>query len=166
MKIHDDHLYHGAALIQIAEHPQFTAINSLKVKGEVVRAAYKINAHIAVYLKYAAKTHGRFKEYVFTFHTDHLETIEALADANPQTFIVLVCVKGRHICCIKASELSELIESRKEAAESEEDSYTVLVTMRFRKKMQVYMNQPGKKKTMLGRPLTVSRRVFPDVLFG
>ncbi len=150
MKINDDHLYHGAALIQIAEHPQFTAINSLKVKGEVVRAAYKINDHIAVYLKYAGKTHGRFQEYVFTFHTDHLETIEALADANPQTLIVLVCVKGRHICCIKASELSELIESRKEAAETEEDNYAVLGTMPSGRSMRVYMNQPGKKKTMLG----------------
>ncbi len=33
MTIHDDHMYHGAALIQIAEHPQFTAINSLKLGG-------------------------------------------------------------------------------------------------------------------------------------
>jgi len=31
MNIDDNHMYHGAALIQIAEHPQFTAINSLKV---------------------------------------------------------------------------------------------------------------------------------------
>jgi len=166
VKIDNDHLYHGAALIQIAEHPQFTAINSLKVKGEVVRAAYKINDHIAVYLKYAAKTHGRFKEYVFTFHSDHLETIEALADANPETFIVLVCVKGRHICCIEASELSELIESRKEAAQTEEDTYTVLVTMPSGKSMRVYMNQPGQRKTMLGKPLIVSRSAFPNVLFG
>jgi len=29
MKIADDHLYHGAALLQIAEHAQFTAINRL-----------------------------------------------------------------------------------------------------------------------------------------
>ena len=31
MKIRDDHMFHGAALIQIAEHPRFTAINSLVV---------------------------------------------------------------------------------------------------------------------------------------
>lgn len=34
MKIHDDHLYHGAALTQIAEHPLFIAINALKVGGK------------------------------------------------------------------------------------------------------------------------------------
>ena len=28
MKIDDDHLYHGSALLQITEHPTFTAINS------------------------------------------------------------------------------------------------------------------------------------------
>lgn len=34
MKIHDDHLYHGAALTQIAEDDQFTAINALKLGGK------------------------------------------------------------------------------------------------------------------------------------
>ena len=48
MHIDDDHLYHGSALIQIAEHPHFTAINSLKVKGKLVRAAYKINDQMEV----------------------------------------------------------------------------------------------------------------------
>ena len=33
MNIKDDHFYHGAALIQIAEDKRFTAINALKVKG-------------------------------------------------------------------------------------------------------------------------------------
>ena len=30
MRIDKDHLYYGAAVIQIAEHPSFTAINDFK----------------------------------------------------------------------------------------------------------------------------------------
>ena len=166
MYIDDDHLYHGSALFQIAEHPQFTAINSLKVKGEVVRAAYKINDHIAVYLKYAAKPHGTYKEYVFTFRKDHLETIESISEANPQTFIALVCVKGRQICCLTAEQLTNLIQRRETEAGKAEDQYTILVTMPKGKSMRVYVNHPGKKKTMLGKSLIVSRNAFPDALFG
>jgi hypothetical protein len=51
MKIHDDHLYHGAALTQIAEHHLFTAINALKIGDNTIRVAYRINDLIAVYFK-------------------------------------------------------------------------------------------------------------------
>lgn len=30
MKMNNDHMYHGAALTQIAEHPEFTAIKTIK----------------------------------------------------------------------------------------------------------------------------------------
>ncbi len=164
--IDDDHQYHGAALIQIAEHPEFTAINSLKLKGKIVRAAYKINKNIAVYVKYAAKPHGRFKEYMFTFRNEHLDTISSLSKANPKSFVALVCVKGRHICCLTVAELNKLVETRKDEAGKTEDQYLILVTMPKGKSMRVYVNQPGRKKTMLGKPLIVSRNAFPAVLFG
>ena len=41
MKIAQYHLYHGAALIQIAEHPSFTAINILKDRGILVQRKEK-----------------------------------------------------------------------------------------------------------------------------
>ena len=34
MVIDDQDLYHGAALAQIARHPEFTAINVMKLNGE------------------------------------------------------------------------------------------------------------------------------------
>jgi hypothetical protein len=49
MKIDDDHMYHGAALIQIAEHPQFTAINSFEGKLAHYENTYRINGDVAVY---------------------------------------------------------------------------------------------------------------------
>ena len=55
MKINDDHMYHGAALIQIAEDPRFTAINVFQGGEGVSRSAFRINADIGVFLKYATK---------------------------------------------------------------------------------------------------------------
>lgn len=166
MYIDDDHQYHGAALIQIAEHPKFTAINSLKQKGEVIRAAYKINKDVAVYVKYAAKPHGRFKEYMFTFRTEHLDIISGLSKRGLNTFVALICVKGRHICCLTAEELDELVERRKADAGENEDQYLIWVTMPKGKSMRVYVNPRGRKKTMLGDALIVSRNAFPSILFG
>lgn len=55
MKITDEHLYHGAALTQIAEHPSFTAINGIRIGGKLHRSAFRINDSIGVYFKYASK---------------------------------------------------------------------------------------------------------------
>jgi hypothetical protein len=165
MKIHDDHLYHGAALIQIAEHPQFTAINSMKLRRTIVHTAYKINDDIGIYLKYAQRPTKAFKEYPFTFNTEHLSDLAAIAAASNKLYIALVCVKGKEICCISYRELSALIERRKKAKKTEEDQYTILVTIPAGKSMRVYVNPPGEKKKILGRQLVVSRNAFPAKLF-
>jgi hypothetical protein len=56
MKITDEHMIHGAALTQIAEHKQFTSINAFIHKGKTSRSAFKINDGIAVFLKFASFT--------------------------------------------------------------------------------------------------------------
>lgn len=165
MKIHDDHLYHGAALIQIAEHPQFTAINSMKLKRNIVRTAYKINDDIGIYLKYARRPTKAFKEYPFTFNTEHLSDLAAIATSTNKLYVALVCVKGKEICCISYRELSALIEKRRKAKKADEEQYTILVTMLAGKSMRVYVNSPGEKKKILGRQLVVSRSAFPAKLF-
>ena len=58
MKISDGHLYHGSALLQIAEDPRFTAINSIEVAGKKSRSAYRINDSTGIFLKYASKPLG------------------------------------------------------------------------------------------------------------
>jgi hypothetical protein len=82
MKIHDDHMYHGASLIQIAENPQFTAINSLKINGVNYSNAYRINDDIAVYLKYGNTPNKSFREYQFTFSQAHLAELSAIAQGK------------------------------------------------------------------------------------
>ena len=98
MRIDDDHLYHGAALIQIAEDPHFTAINALGADGVALRNAFRVNADIGVLLKYSSSPKGRVKEYQFTFTAEHLAQLDVLASEVASVFVALVWVKGRQIC--------------------------------------------------------------------
>lgn len=95
MHINDDHLYHGAALTQIAEFPTFKAINAFEPKkGEKSRSAFIVNHDTGIYLKYASKPVGPFKEYVFTFTESNLAELETLKAHHARVFIVLVCRKA------------------------------------------------------------------------
>ncbi len=165
MKIRDEHLYHGAVLNQIAEHKQFTAINALKVKGKTSHSAFKVNDDIVVYLKYASKPSGKYKEYVFTFMDQHLVELKAIKSAGDNLHLALVCVKDREVCCFPYSKLDGLISKRKALAGFAEEQYTLLVTLEANEAFRVNMNAPGKKKTYLGNSLTVRRNACPNSLF-
>jgi hypothetical protein len=165
LKIQDEHLYHGAALIQIAEDPRFTAINALKLSGRIVNSAYRVNDQIAVYFKYAVKPHGRYREYLFNFKSDQIQQIRKISSTY-DTYLALVCVGAREVCAISADTLSDFIESRQKAFGGKEDQYTILVTVPKGKSMRVYVNHPGKKSTLLEKERVVSRRSFPAIIFG
>jgi hypothetical protein len=166
MKIQDEHMYHGAALAQIAEDPQFTAINALKTGGKNSKSTYKVNDSIAVYLKYATKPIGTYKEYNFTFNRGHLSEMKKIVSADHSLHIALVCIKDREVCCISYEELIDLIGKRESACDAKESQYTVLCMLRQNQAFRVNMNQPGKKKTyLLNKPLLVKRNKFPSVLF-
>ena len=137
MRIDDDHLYHGAALIQIAEDPHFTAINSMKLASGISRNAYRINADLGVYLKYASKPTPSHGEYVFTFLRTHLDELAAIAEVTARSFVALVCVRDREICCLPYPDLKGLIERRRSAKGVSEDQYSVLVTAPPRSKFRV-----------------------------
>jgi len=112
MKIHDDHMYHGSALIQIAEHPEFTAINSLSVKGQKLQNSYRINGEIGVHFKYASTPKKAWQEYQFTFPSDELDELSQTLDVVEKLFLGLVCVKDREICCLSYDQLKSLIDRR------------------------------------------------------
>lgn len=166
MKIHDDHMFHGSALIQVAEHKRFTAINTLKTGSKLHRNAYKINDEIGLYLKYGRKKTKAHKEYLFNFARQHLNDLGKIHKANPNTYIAMICVGDREICCLSYNELVNLIDARKTKKGSKEDQYTILVTVPNGKSMRVYINAPGVKNTMLGKPMIVKRNEYPDKIFG
>ena len=165
MKISDDHMYHGAALLQIAEDPRFTAINSIEVSGQKSRSAYRINDNTGIFLKYASEPSRNFGEYPFTFTSGHLQELTAVDSQMTNTFIALVCVKDRQIACLTLPQLQELVDRRQRRKGAVEDQYVVLVTAPQGKSLRVYVNDPGRRKIILGRKLIIKRRAFPDALF-
>ena len=165
MKITDEHLYHGAVLNQIAEHPQFTAINALKVKGKISRSAFKVNDDIAVYLKIASKPKGKYREYLFTFNNRHIKELRDINSAGNDLHLALVCVKDREICCLPYDDLSRMIDKRETSRGVAEPQYQLLVTLAPREAFRVYMNAPGTKGQLLGVELKIARNRCPDALF-
>ena len=163
-KIEDKHMYHGAALSQIALHPSFTAINSTEIGGKKSRSAYRINASIGLYLKYAKDPRPPYTEYQFTFSQVHLRELEDLAKGNKKTFVAFVCKKSREIACLSREELLEKIAERKAESGKEEAQYVLLVTATPGNSLRVYTNVPGKKKLKMGE-LVVKRKDFPNRLF-
>jgi hypothetical protein len=165
MKIAADHMYHGAALIQIAEHPRFTSINSFKIKSEVVHNTFEINDGIGIHLKYASKPKGTYKEYVFTFTSEHLDQLARIDAITQKLFLCLVCVAGKHICALPYTEFAELIGRRRKDKKSDEDQYTVLLTLPKDSAFRVYVSPSGNKGKILGDPLKIARNQFPNALF-
>ena len=165
MQIREEHLYHGAALNQIAEHKHFTAINALKVKGKTSRSAFKINDGIAVYLKYCTKPKGSYVEYKFTFTKPQLRELTDINAVGDNLHLALICVKDRHICCIPYTVLTRMIRERQADAADTEEQYQLLVTLDEGEAFRVYMNKPGRRKVMLGKAKKVARNRFPNALF-
>lgn len=165
MKINDDHMYHGAALTQIAEHEQFTAINVFEHDGRKSRSAFIVNHDIGVYLKYAGRPVGRYKEYQFTFLSDHLGELDRLDQKTNKVFVALVCVKDRQICVLSLAQLRELLKRREKSAGRKEGQYVIGATLPEGKAFRVYVNTPGKRGETLGKAVVVTRNKFPNALF-
>src|ERR1039457_6622823 len=115
MRINDDHMYHGAALTQIAEHPAFTAINAFKINGDKSRCAFRINDAIGAFIKYSSAPKGNYGEYLFTFQQAHLDELAKLREKSGKVFAVLVCIKDKEICVLSEAELNRLIAVRQKS---------------------------------------------------
>ncbi|HML81927.1 MAG TPA: hypothetical protein PKE37_09190 [Thiomonas arsenitoxydans] len=165
MKIRTEHKYIGAALMQIAEHEQFTAINAMKIKGESINNAFKINNNIGLLCKYASEPNGG-GEYLFTFQADHVAAIEKITKHNDHAFIALVCIEDAEICCLTVDQFNTLIESRKKSAGHDEDLYQILVTAEQGNSLRAYVNAAGKKGRVARKKLIIARKAFPSDLFG
>lgn len=167
MKIRTEHQHLGAALMQIAENDNFTAINPLRLNGGNVNNAFLINADTCVFLKYGQepKTTG---EYQFTFTADQLQSVEAAGQhyQKQKVFVGLVCVEAQEICCLDALQFDVMIAARVKTANATEDSYQVLVTAPDGKSLRAYTNASGRKGIIAGKETVISRNRFPGCLFG
>lgn len=165
LRINQDHLYHGAALTQIAEHEQFTAINAVRVRNRPHRSAFRINDTHCVYLKYATKPTKPYNEYIFTFQTTHLDDLRRLSQKCDKLFLALICVQDHEICLISYETLLDLIARRRNAKGSSENQYTLLVFLKSGGKFRINMNLPNRRKHYVGNSVLIARKEFPNRLF-
>lgn len=164
MKIRTEHQNLGAALMQIAEDDNFTAINPLKLKGEKVNNAFLINTDTCVFLKYGQEPKNGTGEYQFTYTMEHLESIYAAAE-HYKVFVGLVCVEDQEVCCLDIDQLRDMIAARRATHRADEDVYQVLVTVPDGKSLRAYTNMSGRKGMIAGKKLIIPRNRFPGCLF-
>jgi len=156
------HFYHGAALAQIAEHSNFTAINA---DASVSGCAYIVNQGIGIYVKYAVEPKGKSREYSFTFLQDYLAQIKTLHDKyEGRVFVVMVCVSDG-ICALKAEVILDLIGKHNKVYGRDKNQYQIFVSAPSRKQFRLYVNDPQKKGHKLYE-VKVPRDAFPSVLFN
>ena len=165
MEIKDKHLFHGAAIIQIAEDEHFTAINPLQVNGATTHNAFLINTNIAVYPKYASNPKGKHKEYQFTFKQENIEELERIHEHHPNVYVLLVCVHDREVCCLTYAQFRDLYNRRVKQVGHEEEQFVILATLPARK-FRVYVNAPGVRGKLIGKEILVARSGFPGMLFS
>jgi len=164
MKINDDHMYHGAALTQIAEHPVFKAINAFWINGKKSSCAFRINDTTGIYIKYAGSPRGSANEYIFTFTQAHLDELTTLREHCTSVFAVLVCIGAKSICALSYGQIMNFVKLRKDSKGDPEDQYQIIVTAPPNKQFRAYINKPSRKGIMMGETL-VARNSFPELLF-
>ena len=173
MKIDKDHLYYGAAVIQIAEHPSFTAINDFKRNDTTIRCAYWVNQNIGVYLKYrttadrvANWNNKDANEYLFVFNEENLDHIRNMKRRAQSAYIGFVCVEDKQICCLSVDELLALISRRRKAKGADEKQYSVIAALPKGSKFRVYVTPPRRRNMVLGDPVLVAQKDFSERLFA
>lgn len=164
MKIRTQHMTLGAALMQIAEHERFTAINPLYIRGQKVTNAFLINDNTCIFLKYGSEPKPT-GEYQFTFTVDQLNSIEDAQEHYRHVFVGLVCVEEQDICGLEASELQRMIVARQDTSDFEEESYQVLITAPEGGRLRVYTNSAGRRGVTAHDPVLIPRSRFPGLLF-
>ena len=164
MKINDDHMYHGAALTQIAEHPVFKAINAFWSNGKKSSCAFRINDTTGIYIKYAGAPRGQAEEYVFTFTQAHLDELKKLREHCTNVFAVLVCIGAKGICALSYGQVTNFVKLRRDSKGEPEDQYQIFITAPENKQFRAYVNVPSRKGISMGKTL-VARNAFPEILF-
>lgn len=164
MKINNDHMYHGAALTQIAEHAQFTSINAVRISGELSRSAFRVNDTIGVYLKYATEPKAG-ADYVFTFTESNKAELAKLSRMCEEIYIALICVVDRQVCCISYDEFVNWIQRREDVLRRTEVTSTILVRLPKGKAFRLNMNMPRRRGVYLDDDQLVARNRYPNVLF-
>lgn len=146
MKIQDQDIYHGPALMQIVEHDSFKALN----KADSKYGHYLVNKDIRLWFKYAS---SRDAPWQFTLQPDELTAIKEDLRSKGKLYLVLVCGHVS-ICCLNSDEVQSLADPNGGAAQ------WIKLDAPPNKKMRVTGSLNNKE------PLKVAHSKFPNCIFG
>ena len=102
MKIQEQHLFHGPALVQIVEHRSFKALN----KADKKYGHYAVNDKRRLFVKYLTK---KTPPWVFAFSPAEIKAIKADIASGAKTFLSLVCGTST-ICCLAQKEIQSVVD--------------------------------------------------------
>ncbi|MCC6487393.1 MAG: hypothetical protein IT364_07820 [Candidatus Hydrogenedentes bacterium] len=165
MKIDKDHMYHGAALIQIIEHKSYRSVKTYGSRRGKSNCTFLVNGETGILIKYASSPRGRADEYSFTFTQAHLRQLKAMGRDFRHAFAVLVCIDAAEICVLSHEQINDFVVLRKEDNRNQvEPQYQIKVTAQRNRKFRAYIDAPNQKGLLL-KETKVSRNDFPKVLF-
>jgi hypothetical protein len=145
VKIQEQNIYHGSALMQIVEHPSFKALN--KADGQY--GHYQVNTKVRLWVKYSSAEQG---PWVFTFHATELAGFRNDQATEFRVFIALIC--GHHtICGLSEEEIDALVDVKST------NRQWIKVDAPDGKQMRVTGS------TMQKNPILVAHNRFPNFLF-
>ena len=174
VKIFDRQVYHGSALIQIAEHDKFTSINRIDLQGVGFRSVFSVNEEIGIFLKYATTpSNTEPLEYSFRFSKGNMDGIKVLKkDLGDAYALLIVSDDARdinEICCVPYRMLAELKgyrDRRNEAlGKNKEFGVDLYVQIRNGQLFEVNVKSPG-KPGYAWREKVTEELPFPDIIFS
>lgn len=102
MKIQEQDVYHGPALMQIVEHASFKALN----RASRAYGHYLINTDRQVFTKYRK---SKRPPWQFVFAPDELSAISKAMAGSGSVFVCLVC-GHETICSLDAAEFRQVVD--------------------------------------------------------
>ncbi|MEW6369058.1 MAG: hypothetical protein AB1714_30895 [Acidobacteriota bacterium] len=102
MKIQEQDVYHGPALMQIVEHPSFKALNRASKRY----GHYLVNTDRQVFTKYRKTKRSPWQ---FVFAPDELSALAKAKSAGNRVFVCLVCGHTT-ICALNVDEFDQVID--------------------------------------------------------
>lgn len=145
MKVQEQDIYHGPALMQIVEHDSFKALN----KADDRYGHYLVNKDICLWFKYASSKDGPWS---FTFSASDLVQVKKELGGKGKTFFVFACGHVS-VCCLSEEELKKVVDLSSAKAQ------WVRIEAPENKQMRVTGS------SCADNPLKVAHNSFPGCIF-
>lgn len=110
MKMQEKHVFHGAALTQIVEHPSFKALNRASSRY----GHYLVNTDKQVFVKYRKSKRSPWQ---FVFSADEIRALRRAVDSDDDTYVCLVCGPST-VCAVSQDETREVVDLSTNSSQS------------------------------------------------